>query len=541
MRAALYARYSSERQNERSVADQVAICERYAGERGWTVVRVFSDAAISGTTLANRPGLLDAMAAAERGEFDVLLAEDEDRFARDLEHQAHVFNRIESAGARLWTIATGRVELMHVAMKGFMAQDYIRNLSAKTKRGMSSNAEKGLATGSRLYGYRTAPGGAVEIVQDQAEVIRRIFEMFAKGATARDIAARLNSEGVPGPRGGLWNASSINGSRQRGNGVLQTELYAGVKVYGRMEVRKDRLTGKRTPRPIPPEHWMRVPVPHLRIVSEELWEAAASRKAVEGECHPRELANKRKPGIFTGMVKCGHCGASYTAYTGGRLICAGHRERGDAACSNRRTVARADVETTVLEGLRKRLLSPAAIKAYIEAWNAARRRRLADLVNQRRPMERRLGEIQRGIARIVDAIVEGSDNDAMREKMKALDAERVELLARIAEADAAPPPPVEILPASADGLVSRVEKLQSILAKASEADDVEKRVLIEAVRGLVDKIEVMPRSQERGGHIDIVLHGTLAPLIFHQTSPEGRGSMSLVVAGGGIEPPTCGL
>src|ERR1700741_1620211 len=114
MRVAIYARYSSDRQNEGSVADQIAVCSRYAEARGWEIARLFSDAAISGSAMANRPGLLDAIAAAGRGEFDVLLAEDEDRFARDLEHQAHVFNRIEGAGATLWTIATGKVELMHV-------------------------------------------------------------------------------------------------------------------------------------------------------------------------------------------------------------------------------------------------------------------------------------------------------------------------------------------------------------------------------------------------------------------------------------------
>lgn len=90
IRAAIYARYSSDRQNERSIDDQIAVCRRSAEARGWSVTVAFSDAAISGAAMMNRPGLLTALASAERREFDVLLCEDEDRIARNLEHLAHV-------------------------------------------------------------------------------------------------------------------------------------------------------------------------------------------------------------------------------------------------------------------------------------------------------------------------------------------------------------------------------------------------------------------------------------------------------------------
>jgi DNA invertase Pin-like site-specific DNA recombinase len=67
------------------------------------------DAAISGTAMANRPGLLNALAAAEWGEFDVLLAEDEDRIARDEEHQWNVYNRLTEAGVFMATVASKRI------------------------------------------------------------------------------------------------------------------------------------------------------------------------------------------------------------------------------------------------------------------------------------------------------------------------------------------------------------------------------------------------------------------------------------------------
>ncbi|WP_370867943.1 recombinase family protein [Phenylobacterium sp.] len=544
MRAALYARYSSERQNERSIADQLTVCTRHAQAKGWTVTALFQDAAISGAAMANRPGLLDAIAAAEAREFDILLVEDEDRLARNLEHLAHIAGRLEDAGVMIATLTTDHVQDLHVAFKGLQASMFLKNLAQKTRRGMASNAEKGLATGSRLYGYRTAPGGVVEIVEDQAEIIREIFALYGKGATGREIADQLNRRGVPSPTGGLWNASTINGSRQRGNGILQSEIYAGVKVYGRMDVRKDRATGKRTPRPIPPEQWKRTPVPHLRIIDQAAWEAAAERKTRESANHPLQLANKRKPGIFTGLLKCGLCGASYTAYTGGRLICAAHRERGDVACANRRTVSRADVEATVLDGLRTRLLSPAAIRAYVEAWTAVRARRVVENQNSRQPLEKRLAEVRRGIDRIVDAIASGLAAEAMKAKLQGLETERLELTAKLAEIsndDTAPR--LDLHPSAGQGLAKKVEALQVLLASAAiAADDLVMRELVDSVRGLVERIEIRPRTQERGGPVDVILQGTLAPVIFaREPSKSPASSMSLVVAGGGLEPPTCGL
>ena len=533
-RVAIYARYSSDRQNERSVADQVALCSQHAEAKGWELTRFFSDAAISGSSMANRPGLLDAIAAAERGEYDILLTEDEDRIARDLEYLAHVTNRIRDAGARLWTIASGQVETMHVAMKGLIAEDFIRNLSAKTKRGMRSNAEKGLATGSRLYGYRSEPGGALAIVESEAQVIRRIFTDYAAGATSREIAVALNAEGVPGPRGGLWNQSSIGGSVQRGNGILNTELYVGVKVWGRMDVRKDRATGKRRPRMLPAEDWKRTPVPHLRIVSDNLWQLTRARKA--SNAAPRNQG-PRKRGVFSGLLKCGVCGGTYTVYTTGKLICATYREKG--TCTNRRTPKRADVEAVALEALREKILTPEAVRLYVRAYHRAAAARTKGLTALRLPLEKRLAEIRRGIDRIVGAIERGVANEAMEARMAELDRERRSVEAQLNEAGKEPNV-VAAHPGAADEYIALIEGLRETLAGLDLEKSQAQRELMEAVRGLVDHIEIVPLTQARGGPIDVVVHGTLARLMEPHEQPRNAG-LGALVAGGGIEPPTCGL
>lgn len=525
-RVAIYARYSSDRQNENSVADQVALCSRHAETRGWEVARVFSDAAISGSSMANRPGLIDALAAAERGEFEILLAEDEDRIARDLEHQAHVFNRLVAAGARLWTISSGQVEIMHVAFKGAMAQDFIRNLSAKTKRGMHANAEKGLATGSRLFGYTTAPGGSQEIVETEAAVIRRIFAAYVAGDTARQIAMALNAEGVPGPRGGLWNQSSISGSVQRANGILNTDLYAGVKVWNRMDVRKDRTTGKRTPKMRPPSEWKRTPVPDLRIIDEATWLATRARKARNAA---QPTAVRRRPGIFSGLLKCGLCGGTYTAYTGERLICATHREKG--TCANGRTPKRAEVEARVLTTLRDQLLSPEAVAPYVRAYHQAAKARQKDQRAQRDPLERRLAEVGRGVDRIVSAIERGATTPTMEARMMALEQERKDITTAL-EIIAQEKPAAEIHPKAAGVYAEMVSQLQETLRDIAAGQTAAERRLIDEVRGLIDRIDILPRSQARGGPIDIGIYGTLARFMGAEEQAENFVCPKAVAGGG---------
>jgi site-specific DNA recombinase len=531
-RCAIYARFSSERQNERSIADQEKLCRDYARSQGWTVEACYHDAAISGQSMGNRPGIHEALGAAARGEFDILLGEDEDRIARDLEHLAHVRNRLVDVGAQLWTISSGHVDSMKVAFKGLIAEDYVRNLSAKTKRGMHSNAEKGLATGSRIYGYRSQPGGEIKIDEAEAEVVRRILKAYAEGDMPREIALALNSDGIPGPRGGVWNASTINGANKRGNGLLNTEWYIGVKVWGRNDVRKDRQTGKREHRYRPAVQWKRTPVPHLRIVDDATWSAVRARKDAARQA-PQSY--QRRPSLLGGLLRCGMCGGSYTTYTTGKIICLSkHEGRG---CTNRRTPSRAKVEQRVLEALREQMLSPEATAAFVREYAQEAKERAASAASREAPLIRRLGEVERRIHRAVEAIIDGNNSAALRAKLESLEAEKSGLKEQLV-AIAGEQQPVTLHPATADRYASMVAEIEGVLPDNKLNETEAGRRLRDAVRGLIGMVVITPLSQERGGEIDIRIDGTLSTLLAEQGENVRLGG---VVAGGGIEPPTCGL
>ena len=201
-----------------------------------TVAEVFTDYAISGGHLSNRPGMLSLIDKAKDHDFDVVIAEALDRVSRDQEDVAAIYKRLNHADVRIVTPSEGEVNKLHVGLRGTMNALFLKDLTQKTRRGQRCRVEDGKIPGGNSYGYKivrrilddgSVSKGEREIDPDEAAVVKRIFEEYAAGVATRKIASRLNAEAVPSPRGGEWNASTINGSRQRRNGILNNELYLG--------------------------------------------------------------------------------------------------------------------------------------------------------------------------------------------------------------------------------------------------------------------------------------------------------------------------
>ena len=104
LRAVIYARYSSESQNESSIADQIRLCKERIAAQDWTLVDVYRDAAISGATTV-RPGYQALIEDARNATFDVIVAEALDRLSRDQEDVAALYKHLTFAGVTLLTLA----------------------------------------------------------------------------------------------------------------------------------------------------------------------------------------------------------------------------------------------------------------------------------------------------------------------------------------------------------------------------------------------------------------------------------------------------
>ncbi|WP_306131500.1 recombinase family protein, partial [Roseivivax marinus] len=382
-RVAIYARFSSALQREASIEDQVRVCSDRATREGWTVMQTFTDMAISGAS-ANRPGRQSLLDHAAHGGINVVLCVALDRLSRDQADIATIYKQLAFQVVRIVTVAEGEVSELHVGLKGTMNQLFLKDLAAKTHRGLRGRVEAGRSGGGNAYGYdvvrRLGPDGEPvkgerAINPGEAEIVRRIFREFADGASPIAIAHGLNAEHIPGPRGKLWRDTAIRGHRTRGTGILNNELYAGRLVWNRMRYVKDPATGNRVSRMNPKSDWTRTEVPELRIVDDALWDRVKTRQGeidatprVAGIREARFRQQRRGPHLLTGKITCDACGGTLTAVGKDYLACSNARRL--STCDHRQSYKRSQLETAVLTLLRDRLMQPDAVAEFVSAFSA---------------------------------------------------------------------------------------------------------------------------------------------------------------------------
>ena len=230
LRAALYARFSSDIQKDRSIEDQFTELERAVKRLGFKIDKrhYYADRGVSATSLFERPGLTrDLLGAAQRGEIDVVLVEATDRLARSRADTFYLADRFKFHNVKLFTPA-GEVSDLQLTFEGHSNEDFIKKLSMRVKRGHNALTREGRFAGGRCYGYDQTPGtGERKINEEQAKVLRRIFTEYASGIAPRKICAGLERDSILSPTGKkVWNYQGIVGGdgTGTGEGLLHREL-----------------------------------------------------------------------------------------------------------------------------------------------------------------------------------------------------------------------------------------------------------------------------------------------------------------------------
>jgi site-specific DNA recombinase len=154
-----------------------------------------------------RPGIQTLLRDAQARQFDVVLAEALDRISRDQVDIATLFKHLKFAGVPIITLAEGEISELHVGLEGTMNALFLKDLAAKTHRGVCGRVEQGKSGGGLWYGYKVVKKlsergdpirGDREIDAHEAGVVRRIFRDFAAGVAPRTIAKVLNTKASPG-------------------------------------------------------------------------------------------------------------------------------------------------------------------------------------------------------------------------------------------------------------------------------------------------------------------------------------------------------
>ena len=515
------------------------LCRTRVEKEGWLKGEVYADHAISGATTL-RPGYQQMLEDARASRFDVLVAEGLDRLSRDQEDIAGLFKQLTFAGVKLITLAEGEINELHVGLKGTMNALFLKDLALKIRRGQRGRVEAGFAAGGLSYGYvvvrEVDQNGNLErgkraICDEQASIVRRIFTEYASGKSPRKIAADLNREGIPAPRGGNWGASGINGHRGRRNGILQNELYKGLLIYNRVRMVKDPRTGKRISRINPKEEWAVVEVPHLRIVTDELWDRVQETRR-SYSIQPIHRARRAKR-LLSGLLYCGWCGGAYTIVRPGKYGCATHR--GSGTCANPRQIMASELEKRVLSGVKRHLLKPEFLAAFADEFEREMQKMQGASIEEHANLEIELRSVSQRIRRLVDAIADGTDSPALREQLLELENQKLEFANRIESLKS--PIVIEAPKTTGELFRRKVENLQESL----NVDDETQHEAGSVLRSLIDSIVMHPG--EKRGEIMIDVHGKpdIVFLMADRGSKLTDHRMTTMVAEEGLEPPTRGL
>jgi site-specific DNA recombinase len=203
-----------------------------------------------------------------------------------------------------------------------------------------------------------------------------------------------------------YGIPALIGNAQRGAGILNNELYLGRLVWNKVRMIKDPDTGKRVSRPNPKADWQTVAVPDLRIVPDDLFEAARMIRTDRGSPKPQYRRGPKR--LLSGLPRCGCRDAGMALKDAAasryrRVQCSRMKEAG--TCENRHAYAIAPIEARVLANLAQNLRAPRLIEEYLlePSANAWHRPRPAAA---RKP-ERRLGEVTREIERAVNSMIKG--------------------------------------------------------------------------------------------------------------------------------------
>ena len=312
---AIYLRYSCDKQNEASLEDQERRCRELAKRLGLDECQfvIYSDAAVSGTDKGDalRKGYRKLLEDWDAGKFQILLVDEFSRLSRDVVEQAMLCKRLENS-RRVRLITPDGIDTndqdwqLRLGFHGLIAQNESRKLRYRVSRGMEGQLERGYMLGAPPLGYRLhrehdAYGRHVgtrwAIHEQEADIVKEIFDRRERGESMHAIASWLSSNGVASSsahrkkKAQYWRPARVKG-------LLHNTIYKGVfLLHGSTTYAVKAKAQGLSEEPVPYAR------PELRLVSDETWERcntrSASRTGYGGGKH-----------ALSGLLSCGCCGGT---------------------------------------------------------------------------------------------------------------------------------------------------------------------------------------------------------------------------------------
>lgn len=310
MRIAAYCRVSTDKEEQLdSLENQKEFFSEYAEKHGHTLIRLYADEGISGTSLKKRNEFLRLIKDARLGLFESVVVKDISRFARNTVDFLQSIRELKALGVNIIFITANMQSLGEsefvLTIFGAMAQEESANLSKRVKFGKKINAQKGRVP-QRIFGYDRIDNFTLKINYHEAQVVREIYRLYLEeGLGCRTISLQLNREQRKTKYDCEWNPRAVRR-------VLTNSIYCGHYVNHKYEI-ADYLTGKQVR--ISPEEYFHHERPEWAIVSPEVFAQAQSqmdqRRTQYDSGEPFKGARYSSKHLFSTLIKCEHCGRSF--------------------------------------------------------------------------------------------------------------------------------------------------------------------------------------------------------------------------------------
>ncbi len=445
MKAAIYARYSSQNQSEKSIEDQVRVCRRYAQGNDMTISdeHIYVDEAISGA-LATRPGLQALEEAAKTKEFDAVVVDDLSRLSRSNHQMLTMVLRFNYYQVKIISVSDGIVTddenaKIGIHIRGLINEMYLDDLRKKTMRGLEGQKLRGYSAGEDVYGYRSKPVGELKlnkkgqakydgmihyIYEEEAEIVRRIFGEFASGKSIHKIAAGLNQEKVPTKkkRPGGWNTMTI--SR-----ILQNRKYIGHWDWRLSKNVRDPMTGKCKKVARGEKEHLPFFREDLAIVDQELWDKVQKRrkelrgtwpvsKKKEGFYQQKSYVHTSPTHLLSGLMKCHVCSGAMVLISGkgsGYYGCYNAKRK---TCKNTLLVPLKRAEQIILEELKSGVLTSENVQLVYEKVEKLAAESLNQTPDEIKKKRAQLDKFQSVIRNYLEFIRAGNLSKAVSEALR---------------------------------------------------------------------------------------------------------------------------
>lgn len=306
LRVAAYARVSTDSDEQLiSLEAQKNHYERYIKTHpGWEYAGLYYDEGVSGTKMARREGLLKLLEDCDNGLIDYIVVKSISRFSRNTLDSIETVRKLCEKGIYIFfekeNIDTGKMEgELLLSILSSLAESESHSIAENNKWSIQKRYQNGTFKISYPpYGYDNV-NGEMKVNEEQAVVVRMVFEELLAGKSSRDVARQLNADGIPTKRGGRWSSSVIAN-------MVKNEKYVGdvlfQKTYTDDRFNRHQNQGEKT-QYYAKDH-------HEAIIDRESFEAANAILAFNAS----EKGNRDKPEkyskryVYSGKIVCGQCG-----------------------------------------------------------------------------------------------------------------------------------------------------------------------------------------------------------------------------------------